>query len=114
MAWVHVILSLELTVGVSIELEVVLTQFLVWTTVSKNNEWSGRRTYGGRCLHAPSTNFHQCNPYEEVLDPLCRTLRVFGRLLLSDFLELLVAESVCTRRLKECCSMLWFWRSRDE
>nr|CCA16094.1 copinelike protein putative [Albugo laibachii Nc14] len=52
--------------------------FILGIDFSKGNEWSGRRSYGGRCLHAPSSDFRQYNPYEQVLDPLCRALRVFG------------------------------------
>lgn len=45
--------------------------------VTKSNEWSGKRTFDGRCLHCiddPSS----MNPYEAVIDTVGKTLRDFG------------------------------------
>ncbi|POM72716.1 Copine-like protein, partial [Phytophthora palmivora] len=43
---------------------------------TKSNEWSGKRTFGGRCLHEiddPSVR----NPYEDVIETIGRTLQDF-------------------------------------
>ncbi|KAE8911745.1 hypothetical protein PF005_g15959 [Phytophthora fragariae] len=43
---------------------------------TKSNEWSGKRTFGGRCLHEmddPSVR----NPYEDVIESIGRTLHDF-------------------------------------
>lgn len=45
-------------------------------TGTKSNEWSGKRTFGGRSLHEiddPSSR----NPYEDVIETIGRTLRDF-------------------------------------
>lgn len=45
--------------------------------VTKSNEWSGKRTFGGRCLHSTEQP-HVLNPYEDVIETIGKTLRDFG------------------------------------
>lgn len=45
--------------------------------VTKSNEWSGKRTFGGRCLHS-TDDPHTLNPYEDVIETIGKTLRDFG------------------------------------
>ncbi|RHY28167.1 hypothetical protein DYB32_006178, partial [Aphanomyces invadans] len=42
---------------------------------TKSNEWTGKRTFGGKCLH--DVRSYQLNLYEEVVDIVGRTLREF-------------------------------------
>jgi E3 ubiquitin-protein ligase RGLG len=42
---------------------------------TKSNEFTGRNTFGGKCLHALSTSI--LNPYQRVMSVLGRTLEVF-------------------------------------
>lgn len=45
--------------------------------VTKSNEWSGKRTFNGRCLHNTDEP-HVLNPYEDVIETIGKTLRDFG------------------------------------
>lgn len=45
--------------------------------VTKSNEWSGKRTFDGRCLHNIEQP-HILNPYEDVIETIGKTLRDFG------------------------------------
>lgn len=60
--------------------------------VTKSNEWSGKRTFGGRSLHCIDDP-RSSNPYESVIDTIGRTLQDFG-MAVSVFqsLPLLVAD----------------------
>ena len=46
-------------------------------TGTKSNEWSGKRTFGGRSLHEIDDPSVQ-NPYEDVIETIGKTLRDFG------------------------------------
>ncbi|CAI5729845.1 unnamed protein product [Hyaloperonospora brassicae] len=45
---------------------------------TKSNEWSGKRTFGGRCLHEIDDPSVQ-NPYEDVIETIGKTLRDFDK-----------------------------------
>ena len=47
------------------------------TIGTKSNEWSGKRTFGGRSLHEIDDPSVQ-NPYEDVIETLGKTLQDFG------------------------------------
>eukprot|EP01128_Nolandella_sp_AFSM9_P009535 TRINITY_DN6136_c0_g1_i1.p1 TRINITY_DN6136_c0_g1~~TRINITY_DN6136_c0_g1_i1.p1 ORF type:complete len:314 (-),score=103.40 TRINITY_DN6136_c0_g1_i1:36-896(-) len=42
---------------------------------TKSNEWTGKRSFGGRCLH--SLSHQHLNPYQSVIQILGRTLEAF-------------------------------------
>jgi E3 ubiquitin-protein ligase RGLG len=44
---------------------------------TKSNEWSGKRTFGGRSLHEIDDPAAR-NPYEDVIETIGRTLKDFG------------------------------------
>lgn len=50
---------------------------VLWFAVTKSNEWSGKRTFGGRCLHSTDDPY-MLNPYEDVIETIGKTLRDFG------------------------------------
>eukprot|EP00753_Platysulcus_tardus_P005381 PLAT13238.1.p1 GENE.PLAT13238.1~~PLAT13238.1.p1 ORF type:complete len:428 (-),score=88.09 PLAT13238.1:24-1307(-) len=51
------------------------SQLIVAVDFTKSNEWNGKRTYGGRCLHDAAAG--QMNPYETVISAIGRTLADF-------------------------------------
>lgn len=50
------------------------SQLIVGLDFTKSNHWSGRRTFGNRCLHSLSD---VVNPYEQALSIIARTLAPF-------------------------------------
>ncbi|KAF0713945.1 hypothetical protein As57867_004129, partial [Aphanomyces stellatus] len=48
---------------------------LLGVDFTKSNEWTGKHSFQGRCLHDVSSP--QLNPYEDVIDIVGRTLRDF-------------------------------------
>ncbi|RHY57899.1 hypothetical protein DYB34_003397 [Aphanomyces astaci] len=44
---------------------------------TKSNEWSGERSFGGKCLHAIDPTGATVNPYQSVIHIMGRTLEVF-------------------------------------
>lgn len=48
---------------------------IIGVDLTKSNEWNGKKTFQGRCLHHLDPHFS--NPYEEVIDILSRTLSPF-------------------------------------
>jgi len=51
------------------------SNLIIGVDFTKSNEWTGKRTFGGRCLHSISPEV--MNPYQRVCDVLCRTLEPF-------------------------------------
>ncbi|KAJ0392895.1 hypothetical protein ATCC90586_002618 [Pythium insidiosum] len=49
---------------------------IVGIDFTKSNEWTGKRTFGGRSLH-DMDGFHATNPYEDVIESIGLTLRDF-------------------------------------
>jgi E3 ubiquitin-protein ligase RGLG len=47
----------------------------LFADLTQSNTWTGRETFGGKCLHDLSP--HQLNPYEEVISIVGRTLSAF-------------------------------------
>ncbi|EQC33041.1 hypothetical protein SDRG_09561 [Saprolegnia diclina VS20] len=44
---------------------------------TKSNEWSGQRSFQGRCLHDIDPKGFECNPYQSVIQIVGRTLEPF-------------------------------------
>jgi len=51
------------------------SQLIVGVDFTQSNEWQGKESFGGDCLHKISAN--QQNPYQEVLQIIGQTLEVF-------------------------------------
>jgi len=51
------------------------SNLIIGVDFTKSNEWTGKRTFGGKCLHAIGSG--EMNPYQRVMDVLCRTLEPF-------------------------------------
>jgi len=51
------------------------SNLIIGVDFTKSNEWTGKNTFGGRCLHA--LNAGLLNPYQRVMDVMCRTLEPF-------------------------------------
>jgi len=51
------------------------SNLIIGVDFTKSNEWTGKNTFGGKCLHAIQPDFY--NPYQRVIDILCRTLEPF-------------------------------------
>ncbi|TDH67093.1 hypothetical protein CCR75_008240 [Bremia lactucae] len=49
---------------------------IVGIDCTKSNDWSGKRTFGGRCLHEVD-DVSARNPYEDVIETIGRTLQDF-------------------------------------
>ncbi|KAJ0395876.1 hypothetical protein P43SY_003893 [Pythium insidiosum] len=45
------------------------------TTVTKSNEWTGKRSFQGKCLHAVNVAGVYSNPYEDVIQSIGETLQ---------------------------------------
>jgi len=51
------------------------SNLIIGVDFTKSNEWTGKRTFNGRCLHALDAG--TMNPYQRVIDVMCRTLEPF-------------------------------------
>jgi len=51
------------------------SNLIIGVDFTKSNEWTGKNTFGGKCLHALDTG--GMNPYQRVMDVMCRTLEPF-------------------------------------
>ena len=51
------------------------SNLIIGVDFTKSNTWTGRNTFNGQCLHALIPNV--MNPYQRVIDVMCRTLEVF-------------------------------------
>jgi len=51
------------------------SNLIIGVDFTKSNEWTGKNTFGGRCLHALDAGV--MNPYQRVIDVMCRTLEPF-------------------------------------
>jgi len=51
------------------------SNLIIGVDFTKSNEWTGKNTFGGRCLHALDSG--GLNPYQRVMDVMCRTLEPF-------------------------------------
>ena len=51
------------------------SNLIIGVDFTKSNEWTGKNTFGGHCLHALNTG--GMNPYQRVMDVMCRTLEPF-------------------------------------
>jgi hypothetical protein len=49
------------------------SQLVLAVDYTKSNEWTGKKTFNGRCLHDMTTK----NPYQQAIEILGRTLEVF-------------------------------------
>lgn len=70
--------------------------------VTKSNEWSGKRTFGGHSLHCIDDP-RSTNPYESVIDTIGRTLRDFGTkyaYLVFQLITLVVADALLLLQTK--------------
>lgn len=53
-------------------------QLIVGVDFTASNEWQGRKTFGGQCLHRVSPGWNM-NPYQKVISILGQTLEPFDR-----------------------------------
>ena len=53
------------------------SNLILGVDLTKSNEWTGKRSFQGRCLHSISARPHSCNPYEACLGICCRVLSPF-------------------------------------
>jgi len=44
---------------------------------TKSNTWTGKQTFGGKCLHWLDPNMQQLNPYQQAIMCMTRTLEAF-------------------------------------
>jgi len=51
------------------------SNLIIGVDFTKSNEWTGKNTFGGRCLHDLGAGV--MNPYQRVMDVMCRTLEPF-------------------------------------
>lgn len=51
------------------------SNLIIGVDLTKSNEWNGKNTFQGRCLHQQDPHFS--NPYEEVIDIISRALSPF-------------------------------------
>ena len=51
------------------------SNLIIGIDYTKSNTWTGRRTFGGQCLHSLTAGV--MNPYQRVMDVMCRTLEPF-------------------------------------
>jgi hypothetical protein len=51
------------------------SNLIIGVDFTKSNTWTGKNTFGGKCLHALEPG--QMNPYQRVIDVVARTLEVF-------------------------------------
>jgi len=51
------------------------SNLIIGVDFTKSNEWTGKVTFGGKCLHSLQEGV--MNPYQRVIDVMCRTLEPF-------------------------------------
>jgi len=51
------------------------SNLIIGVDFTKSNEWTGKQTFGGMCLHRIAPGVF--NPYQKVIDVMCRTLEAF-------------------------------------